>query len=124
MLITEQVFDIDELNEARAEFRGQQRTILRILTKKLGNIPEAVREQILDLKTESLDGLIDRLLEFRSLNNLTSWLAENHPKKPAEIVQITPCIELPTQKLSSEQPEQNSKKKILFQDSKRKLIKG
>jgi Domain of unknown function (DUF4351) len=119
-----QVFDIDELNEARAEFRGQQRTILRILGKKLGNIPEIVKEQILDLNTENLDRLIDRLLEFRSLNNLTSWLAENHPKKPAEIVPITPCIELPAKQISSEQPEQNSKKKILFQDSKRKLIKG
>jgi hypothetical protein len=104
MLITEQVFDIDELNEARAEFRGQQRTILRILN------------------TERLDGLIDRLLEFRSLNNLTSWLAENHPKTPAEIAQITP--ELPVKHLSSKQPEQSSKKKILFQDSKRKLIRG
>jgi Domain of unknown function (DUF4351) len=113
MMGSAQVFDIEELNEERAEFRGKQKAILQILAKKLGNVPESAKEQILDLNTQNFERLIDRILEFRSVQNLTSWLVENQPKEKIETVYVNPLSAELVNQSSLQQPIRGSKKKIL-----------
>ena len=78
----------EALEEGRQEGRGEGRIegerslILRLLARKLGELPEAVsnesdlslRERIETLSIEQLEALGEALLEFDSLMDLTKWL--------------------------------------------------
>ncbi|HIK38608.1 MAG: DUF4351 domain-containing protein [Geminocystis sp.] len=54
--------------------QGEKQIILRQLARKLGEIPEPLKEKITALQTERLERLAGDLLEFNSLEDLTSWL--------------------------------------------------
>ena len=60
--------------------QGESAVILRILKKRFGSLPERVREEVSALATERLEGLGEALLDFESLADLQSWLAENRER--------------------------------------------
>jgi Domain of unknown function (DUF4351) len=70
----------EQRGEIRGEQRGEQRQrslILRLLTRKVGPIPEATRLHLEALSLEQLEELGEALLEFTTIADLTTWL-ETH----------------------------------------------
>jgi predicted transposase/invertase (TIGR01784 family) len=59
--------------EGREE--GERSLILRQLTRRVGELPETVRDRIASLKLETLENLGDALLDFAVLADLQAWLA-------------------------------------------------
>lgn len=59
--------------EGRQE--GEIRTILRLLSRKFGNLPTQVTQQITSLSLEQLDNLADAVLDMQELPDLTTWLS-------------------------------------------------
>ena len=59
---------------------GEQREkslILRLLTRRVGELPEDVRQQVEILSLEELENLGEALLDFSSMADLQVWLEEN-----------------------------------------------
>ncbi|NES93804.1 MAG: Rpn family recombination-promoting nuclease/putative transposase [Desertifilum sp. SIO1I2] len=63
--------------EAKAEGReeGERSLILRLLTRRVGEVPEPLRKQIETLAIAQLESLGEALLDFSNLSDLESWLA-------------------------------------------------
>ncbi|BDI15911.1 hypothetical protein ANSO36C_17130 [Nostoc cf. commune SO-36] len=62
--------------EAKEEGReeGERTIILRLLNRRVGNIPDALLSQIQGLSVEQLEALGDALLDFSTLADLEGWL--------------------------------------------------
>jgi Domain of unknown function (DUF4351) len=54
--------------------QGRQEMLLRLLTRKIGVIPEETIAQVSQLSTDQLDDLAESLLDFTSLDDLNGWL--------------------------------------------------
>ncbi|BAB74323.1 Rpn family recombination-promoting nuclease/putative transposase [Anabaena sp. FACHB-709] len=75
--------EILEEGEQRGEQRGRQEgrqegersLVLRLLTRKLGELPPQIREQVEILSLSELENLGEALLDFTSLLDLEAWLA-------------------------------------------------
>jgi hypothetical protein len=65
--------------EGRVEGKkdGQVATILRLLNRKLGNLPEKIVTRIKSLESSQLDVLTEDLLDFETLNDLNHWLSNS-----------------------------------------------
>ena len=66
----------DALQEGRQEGHqeGQCRVIVRQLTRKLGELPQATVDKVETLSNDQLDELGDRLLDLSTLEELTNYL--------------------------------------------------
>jgi hypothetical protein len=62
--------------EGRTDER--QELVLRLLTRKVGPLPEAVQSRVVALPPEMLLDLSEALLDFSSLNDLTDWLKRSN----------------------------------------------
>ncbi|MGG6268940.1 Rpn family recombination-promoting nuclease/putative transposase [Leptolyngbya sp. AN03gr2] len=51
--------------------------ILRLLTKKLGELPESMRDRVSVLSSEQLESLGEALLDFVTVSDLETWLTAN-----------------------------------------------
>jgi hypothetical protein len=58
----------------KGQKEGQVATILRLLNRKLGNLPEASAESVKSLEPSQLDSLTEDLLDFQTLDDLQNWL--------------------------------------------------
>jgi Domain of unknown function (DUF4351) len=56
---------------------GQVATILRLLNRKLGNLPEESVTQIKSLEPNQLDTLTEDLLDFETFDDLNCWLSNS-----------------------------------------------
>lgn len=65
--------------EGRVEGRIEEKLAitLRQLNRKLGNLPEAITDQIKSLEPIQLDSLTEDLLDFQSLGDLQNWLSNS-----------------------------------------------
>jgi hypothetical protein len=61
--------------EQTTQQRAEQSLILRLLTRKVGEISEAARSQIQALSIADLEALGEALLDFSDLTDLENWLA-------------------------------------------------
>jgi predicted transposase YdaD len=62
--------------EGREEGIQRERTlVMRLLTRKVGELPEDVRQSVETLPLEELENLGEALLDFSSIADLQSWLA-------------------------------------------------
>ncbi len=55
---------------------AQVKTVLRMLNKKLGEVPIELQEKIRGFSIEELETLFDDLLDFETINDLADWLHE------------------------------------------------
>jgi len=68
------------LREGRAEGRTEGRTdgeralVLKLLTRKLGNLPLDITTKVSDLNLEELETLAEAIFDFTSVEDLESWL--------------------------------------------------
>jgi predicted transposase YdaD len=67
----------EQKGRTEGQKEGQVATILRLLNRKLGNLPEAIADRIKSLEPIQLDSLTEDLLDFQSLNDLQNWLSKS-----------------------------------------------
>ncbi|MEH2135082.1 Rpn family recombination-promoting nuclease/putative transposase [Nostoc sp.] len=67
---------LEAKEEGREEGReeGERTIVLRLLNRRVGNIPDALLSQIQGLSVEQLEALGDALLDFSTLADLERWL--------------------------------------------------
>ncbi|NJM68289.1 MAG: DUF4351 domain-containing protein [Acaryochloris sp. RU_4_1] len=53
---------------------GERLLVLRLLTRRLGDIPQEVRSQIEMLSVEQLEALGEALLDFMEMADLERWI--------------------------------------------------
>ena len=70
----EQIMQITTSWEQKGIAKGQSNTILRLLNRKLGSLPDATIQQIKSLQPNQLDSLTEDLLDFKSIDDLDRWL--------------------------------------------------
>ncbi len=58
--------------------QGERSLILRQLTRRLGEVPEALRSQMDTLSLAQLEQLGEALLDFSNLTDLSTWLSNAH----------------------------------------------
>ncbi len=76
------LMSLERMGEQRGEQRGAERErslILRQLTRRVGELPDAIGGQITALSLEQLEGLGEALLDFSGLADLETWLAGLEP---------------------------------------------
>lgn len=54
--------------------------ILRLLRRRLGDLPAEVEHRIDGLTLEQIDALTDTLLDLQSVDQVLAWLSRNHPQ--------------------------------------------
>ncbi|NJK28264.1 MAG: DUF4351 domain-containing protein [Coleofasciculaceae cyanobacterium SM2_3_26] len=66
----------DAKEEGREEGReeGARSLVMRLLTRRMGELPEAIAAKIESLSIEQLEDLVEALLDFQSLADLEAWL--------------------------------------------------
>ena len=69
--------DIFQKGEKQGDKRGEQRTIIRLLNRRFGELDSSLVDRIKTLNIEKLDNLADALLDFSNINDLVSWLNDN-----------------------------------------------
>ena len=65
----------EQRGEQRGELREAKSLVLRLLTRRVGELPESVRSQIDHLSLPQLEALGEALLDFSKLVDLETWLA-------------------------------------------------
>ncbi|NET40251.1 MAG: DUF4351 domain-containing protein [Cyanothece sp. SIO1E1] len=53
----------------------EQQLVLRLLTRKVGDLPEDYRHRVEQLQPAQLEALIEALLDFEQRDHLEHWLA-------------------------------------------------
>ena len=53
---------------------GELSLILRLLNRKVGELPQEIRQRIEALSLEELENLAEALLDFTNMNDLHVWL--------------------------------------------------
>ncbi|QSV63344.1 MAG: DUF4351 domain-containing protein [Dolichospermum sp. DL01] len=56
---------------------GEQNLVVRLLQKRVGNLPEETRKKIQTLSLNQLESLGEALLDFTAIEDLLNWL-ESH----------------------------------------------
>lgn len=66
------------IREAKEEAReeGERSLIFRLLSKKVGQLDEAMRTQVSTLSSEQLEQLGEALLDFATVDDLETWFSE------------------------------------------------
>ncbi len=65
----------EQHNEAKGTEQGQRSLLLRLLARRVGEVPEAARSQINALSLIQLESLGEALLNFSNLADLEVWIA-------------------------------------------------
>lgn len=63
--------------EQAAEARGEARMLVRLLNRRLGEVPDRFVAQIQQLTVPQLEDLGEALLDFTSVADLEGWLSQN-----------------------------------------------
>jgi predicted transposase YdaD len=74
------------LAEGRQEGRQEGRSaegrslVIRLLTRKLGQLPQDVLEQLETLSLKQLENLGEALLDFQGITDLETWFNQENPQ--------------------------------------------
>lgn len=81
MALSEAFLEWEQTTQQRAEAqgveRGERSLVLRLLTRRVGDLSNSVRSQIEQLSLVQLEALGEALLDFSSMADLENWLREN-----------------------------------------------
>lgn len=71
---------LSELRETRVYQEGREEEarslISRLLTRKLGSLPDSLQTQVNALSLEQLEALGEALFDFAEASDLETWLAQ------------------------------------------------
>jgi predicted transposase YdaD len=65
----------EQIGEQRGRQEGERSLILRLLTRRVGELPQQVRLRIETLSLEQLENLGEALLDFQALADLEAWFS-------------------------------------------------
>jgi hypothetical protein len=80
MALSQAYLEWEQLTVQRGRQEGLERErslIFRLLTRKLGSLPETVRSQVEAFSLEQLEAVGEALLDFQAIADLETWLDEN-----------------------------------------------
>jgi Domain of unknown function (DUF4351) len=81
MVLSQAYLEWEQKTEQRGELKGRQEgeqaLIIRLLTRRFGEIGPDLRMAVQSLSLERLENLGDALLDFSELVDLVNWLQEN-----------------------------------------------
>ena len=60
-----------------AKQEGEQRLIIRLLNRRVGDIDSLLIQKVQELTVEKLEELGETLLDFTSVTDLETWLEDN-----------------------------------------------
>lgn len=66
--------EIEEKGVQKGIQRGERLVVLRQLTRRMGELPQAERDRIESLPLATLESLSEALLDFEGLADLQTWL--------------------------------------------------
>ncbi|MUG96389.1 DUF4351 domain-containing protein [Scytonema sp. UIC 10036] len=67
----------NERGKLEGKLEGEQLIIIRLLRRRVGELPQSVIETIQTLLTNQLEALGEALLDFTAIEDLLNWLAAN-----------------------------------------------
>jgi predicted transposase/invertase (TIGR01784 family) len=67
----------ESIGEARGKAEGEVSLVIRLLTRKLGNLTPQLRDRINSLSLDRVESLGEALLDFTSIADLEAWLSQN-----------------------------------------------
>jgi predicted transposase YdaD len=70
--------EIEQGGILKGEQSGEARLVLRLLTRRIGDMSPAMRSQIQSLSLFQIEALGEALLDFSSPSDLENWLQANH----------------------------------------------
>ena len=74
------MFGLSELKQTRVyqegREEGERSLVLRLLTRRVGNLPQPLQAQINQLPLEALEALGEALLDFAAMDDLVKWLQD------------------------------------------------
>ena len=74
-VIHQEIFQAGEVQgEARGEAQGERRMVVRILSRKLGDLSPFFISQLNELSLGKIEALGDAMVDFMSIEDLTQWL--------------------------------------------------
>jgi hypothetical protein len=76
MALSEAFLQWEQQTQAKSRQEEARSLVLRLLIRKVGELPDSVRSQIDALTITQLEALGEALLDFSSLAGLEAWLAE------------------------------------------------
>jgi predicted transposase YdaD len=65
-----------EEGKIEGKVEGERTIVLRLLNRRVGNIPDALQSQIQELSAQQLEALGDALLDFSTIADLEGWLQD------------------------------------------------
>ena len=70
----------EEKGEERGEEKGRIKEaialIMRLLKKRLGEVPENLKNRLQNLSLEELENLSEEIFNFSTFDDLSNWLAD------------------------------------------------
>ncbi len=66
-----------ERGKEEGKQEGEQTLVLRLLQRRVGELPQEVRRRIKTLSLEQLEALGEALLDFTAIEDLLNWLSAN-----------------------------------------------
>ncbi|MCU0570980.1 MAG: DUF4351 domain-containing protein, partial [Oculatellaceae cyanobacterium Prado106] len=76
------ITSVEEIGFERGRKEGEQSLVLRLLTRRVGHLPESLQAQVTALALDQLEALGEALLDFTDLKNLEDWLAQVNAPRP------------------------------------------
>jgi predicted transposase YdaD len=73
-ILSEGLQEGEQRGEKRGREEGERSLVLRQLTRRVGELPQEVRQRIETLSLEQLENLGEALLDFTSMADLQVWL--------------------------------------------------
>jgi Domain of unknown function (DUF4351) len=77
MVLSQAYLEWEQQTEQRGRQEGEQALILRLLTRRIGDVAPELRSQVQALSLAQLESLGEALLDFTAPNDLESWLASH-----------------------------------------------
>jgi predicted transposase/invertase (TIGR01784 family) len=67
----------EAIGKARGKAEGEVSLVIKLLTRKLGNLTPQLLDRINNLQLDRVESLGEALLDFTSISELESWLSQN-----------------------------------------------
>ncbi len=71
------ITSIERIGYERGEQKGEQRLVLRLLQRRLGELPPEAIASVQSLNVTQLENLGEALLDFTGVDDLVHWLQAN-----------------------------------------------
>jgi predicted transposase YdaD len=67
----------EAIGEARGKAEGEVSLVIKLLTRKLGNLTPQILDRVNSLQLDRVESLGEALLDFTSIADLETWLSQN-----------------------------------------------